>query len=108
MTPKSKGANALRTRNHRVQVRLNDKEYAKLEKLISASGLSKEAFIRKCVFDKSVIISQNPRYHELIRKVSQILNTYLHDLNLQDIPSERLALGQLMVEKTWLALKELK
>lgn len=98
----------LRKRNHRIQFRLNDEENAKFQNAVEQSGLSKEVYVRKCVLGKPLRTISNLDYADLVMTVSNIMNTYIKDLEKLKPTDKRVVLGNLMVEKTWEALKELR
>jgi len=98
----------LRIRNHRFQFRLNEEENIRFQNAVVQSGLSKEAYIRKCVLNKPINQITNHDYAELVKSVAKILNTYIKELEKLDSTDNRVELGKLMVEKTWQAIKELR
>lgn len=64
----------MRTRNHRVEVYFTDKEYNALLKKVKMSGLTREAFVRKCLAGKQIYEAPPVDYFELIRQLRIIGN----------------------------------
>ena len=64
----------MRVRNHRIQVRLDDKEYNRYLNLLSKSGLKAEQFLRKLI--SNIVIKEPPidEYKRIIYLLSNISN----------------------------------
>lgn len=67
---------------HRVEIYFNDTEYNKLCKQVKQSGLTREAFVRKCLSGKIIYEAPPAEYFELIRQIRIIGNNIDHVLLL--------------------------
>ncbi len=61
-----------RTRKNQVKVYLDDKEKAKLEKLITRSKLTQSEYIRKALLDKEIIVVEDIK--ELVKQLKAVGN----------------------------------
>lgn len=61
-----------RTRKNQVKVYLDDKEKAKLEKLITKSDLTKSEYIRKSLLEKEIIVVEDIK--ELVKQLKAVGN----------------------------------
>lgn len=61
-----------RTRKNQVKVYLDDKEKAKLEKLITRSKLTKSEYIRKSILEKEIIVVDDIK--ELVKQLKAVGN----------------------------------
>ena len=69
-----------RKRTHRVQVRLDDEEYAAFRKRVELAGCSQESFLRNAIVNKKVVQLPPVDYGKLIfetRRVGQNVNRLL-------------------------------
>lgn len=69
-----------RKRTHRVQVRLNDEEYAAFKKKVELAGCRQECFLRNAIANKNVVQLPPVDYGKLIfetRRVGQNVNRLL-------------------------------
>ena len=62
----------MRTRNHEIKVRLNDKELAALDAKVAKTNLSRESFIRAVIAEKSIHIRPDPITQELLMQFRHI------------------------------------
>ena len=65
----------MRKRNHQINVRLDEDELKKLEKKVSKSGLTREAYIRKVLNSSKVYPTPPVEFYDLIRELRRIGNT---------------------------------
>lgn len=61
-----------RTRKNQVKVYLDDKEKAKLEKLITRSKITKSEYIRKSILEKEIIVVEDIK--ELVKQLKAVGN----------------------------------
>lgn len=69
-----------RKRTHRVQVRLDDEEYAAFRKKVELAGCGQESFLRNAIVNKKVVQLPPVDYGKLIfetRRVGQNVNRLL-------------------------------
>ena len=64
----------MRARQHQFLVRLNEKEYQDLQKSISRTGLSREAYIRKLICGYIPKEQPDPDYFKMMRELNSIGN----------------------------------
>lgn len=64
----------MRTRNKRFSLWLNEREFAHLTKQAEASGLNKEAFIRKLIMNTEIRPRPPDNIAQLIREINYIGN----------------------------------
>ena len=62
-----------RTRKNQVKVYLDNKEKAKLEKLITKSKLTKSEYIRKSLLEKEIIVVEDIK--ELVKQLKAVGNS---------------------------------
>jgi hypothetical protein len=67
----------MRTRNNRIQVRLNDKEYKRYLKLLDKSSLKSEQFLRKLI--NNTKIKESPT--EDIQRIKYLLSNISNNIN---------------------------
>lgn len=79
------------TRNHDLHLRLNDDEYNKLCKLVSKSGLSREAYLRQLIAGLQPRDLPPPDFRPMMRQLYYCGNNLnqiarkAHALNLVDV-----------------------
>lgn len=74
----------MRKRNIRIQIRLNDIEYAKLQDDISRSNLTISDYIRKLILKEKIKEKPDYQFYEVMKQLSKIgvnLNQIAHKAN---------------------------
>lgn len=102
---------ANRTRNCRIEVNLNEKEYAHFLNQVDKSHLSKSAFMRSLITGQKITARQPEEYREVRRLVSNMAN------NINQIARVANTCGEVdkgeiqvllqMIQKCWIHIKEL-
>ena len=64
----------MRSRTHRVQVRLDDSEYAKFIKTVSRTGLSQESFLRLLIGGYAPREKPPPDYYSMMEELRRVGN----------------------------------
>lgn len=103
-------AYAMRTRNHRVNFWLNDKELAHLKQQVDQSGLSMEGLIRSLIMGIEVRPKPPEQYVALLHNLSAIgnnLNQIAHIANGQKyIRQAELNEAVKLVQEAWRLVKD--
>ena len=102
---------ANRKRNHRVQVRLDDEEYAFFEYNLERTGLSKEVYIRNLLLNK---IPKTKEENESNRNILSQLYAIGNNLNqivywanaTKSINKAELAEAAMLIRQAWRLVKE--
>lgn len=74
----------MRKRNIRIQIRLNDIEYAKLQDDISKSNITISDYIRKLILEERIKEKPGYEFYEVMKQLSKIgvnLNQIAHKAN---------------------------
>lgn len=80
-------------RNHEVKVRLNDDEFNELNHKVEQSKMSREKFIRHCIYKKKVKTPPDINYYHFINECNAIgnnLNQIARKLNQTNTYSEEI------------------
>jgi hypothetical protein len=78
----------MRTRNHRVEVRLDDAEYAKFMRVVARSGITQQAFLRHIIGGYAPKEKPPPDYFAMtteLRRVGNNLNQIARAANAHGI-----------------------
>ena len=62
----------MRIRNHRVEVRLNDAEYAKLAATVARAGISREGFLRHLIGGYAPREKPPPDYYAMMEELRRV------------------------------------
>ncbi len=99
-------------RRNQICLRLNEKEYARLQEIVKKSGFPREAVLRSMIMDAKVKVHPTDEYIKLIRLLSNLAN------NINQIAHHATATGYIdpnqmdaaviMIEKCWNHLKQLR
>ncbi len=66
----------MRKRTNRVEIKLNDAEYAHLNNLVQASNLSRESYLRMCINGLVPRPAPSVELVEVIQVLRQIANSF--------------------------------
>ena len=64
----------MRTRNHRVEVRLNDAEYAKFMKAVERAGITQQGFLRHLIGGYAPREKPPPDYYAMMEELRRVGN----------------------------------
>ena len=62
----------MRTRNHDVKIRMNDKEYDRFKKKVKKTGLSQQAFLKKLIDGAEIKERPGIRFFEILTGLQSI------------------------------------
>ena len=82
----------MRNRNHRVEVRLNDAEYAKFMRAVTRAGITQQGFIRHLIGGYAPREKPPPDYYAMMEELRRVGN------NLNQIARVAHTLGKLDTE----------
>ncbi|RKJ67376.1 plasmid mobilization relaxosome protein MobC [Butyricicoccus sp. 1XD8-22] len=72
--PIDEGGRFLKKRSNRVEFRLDDRELAHLNKIVSASGLKREQFLRDLIAGKDLRTRPKEEWAAVVRQISSVGN----------------------------------
>ena len=64
----------MRTRNHRITLRLDEREHLYLERQVKRSGMRREPFLRAVILGKEIKEQPTELWAELVRQMSAVGN----------------------------------
>jgi len=101
----------MRTRNNRVEIKLDDKEYSHLLNQIAKTPLTKSAYLRALIADKQIHQRQPEEYFEVRRLVSNMANNINQIARVAntcgEIDQGQIQVLQQMMQKCWLHIRDL-
>ena len=99
------------SRKKQICLRLNEKEYARLQETVKKSGFPREAVLRNMIMDTKVKVHPTEEYIKLIRLLSNLannINQIAHHANATGyIDAKQMDAAVIMIEKCWNHLKQL-